>query len=121
MHPPLHHALESHSGGATLYLRGALSVAGAIRALGACRRLPARVRALRVDMRGVELFDPDALDMVALVLREWRTLRRGLVRVELPRERTFVSLAGGPVGLRAARRYAAVNRATQASSERRAD
>jgi len=123
MYPLLHHELESHPGGATLYLRGALSVVGALRAFDACGRLPARVRALRVDMRGVELFDPSALDTVSLLLHDWRTRRGGMTRIHLPRERTFVSLAGGPVGLRVPRRArelrvgAAVGAAAQPRAE----
>jgi hypothetical protein len=99
--------LEAHPGGATLYLSGALSVLGALRAFGNCQALPVDVRSLRVDMRGVALFDPRALDVAASLLREWRLGRAGVTRVELPRERTFVSLGGGPVGLRSPFRYRA--------------
>jgi len=121
MLPPLHHTIESHCGAATLYLRGALSVTGALRALGACERLPSRVRTLRVDMRAVELFDPSTAAAVARALLEWRTRRQGLTGVDLPRERTFVSLAGGPVGLRAGRRRVATTHILPPAADLRRD
>jgi len=99
----LHHVLEAHPGGATLYLTGALSVADAIRAMRACDVLPAGVRALRLEMRGVELFDAVAVAAVVASLREWRRRRGGVTRVDVPRGRTFVSLGEGPVGLCARR------------------
>jgi hypothetical protein len=106
MHSRLHHTLEAHPGGATLYLTGALSLAGARRALRACDALPAGVRTLRLEMRRVELFDPAAVAAVTLTLREWRVRRGGATSMDVPRGRTFVSLGGGPVGLRAAPRQA---------------
>jgi ABC-type transporter Mla MlaB component len=95
--------LESHPQGATLYVRGALSVCAALRALDRCAELPPRVRALRVDLRGVRFFDPSALDAVAHLLGRWRAERTGVTRVKLPRERTFVSPPSETVGLSAAR------------------
>lgn len=107
MDSQLDFSIEAHPTGATLYLSGALSVAGALRALGACQSLPPRHKRLGVDMCAVELFDPAALEAMSLVLREWRARRRGTTCVKLPRERTFVSLGKGPVGLRSPRQRAA--------------
>jgi hypothetical protein len=98
--------LESHPRAATLYVRGALSARALLEAFERCAELPPHVRALRVDLRGVRLFDPRALDALARMLGRWRAERRGMTRVELPRERTFVSLAGDTVGLTAPRRQA---------------
>ena len=85
MEPLLRYDLESHGSGATLYLTGALSVAGSRLALEAVQGLPHRVRALRIDMRGIRLFDPDALHLLAGQLRDWRRSRSGITRVKLPR------------------------------------
>ena len=85
MEPLLRYDIESHESGATLYLTGALSVAGSRLALGAVRALPHHVRALRIDMRGIRLFDPEALHLLASHLREWRIARSGITRVKMPR------------------------------------
>lgn len=85
MEPLLRYDLESHGSGATLYLTGALSIAGARTALAAVHELPHRVRALRIDMRGIRLFDPAALHLLAAQLRDWRGSRSGITRVKLPR------------------------------------
>ena len=87
MEPLLRYDLESHGSGATLYLTGALSIAGSRRAFTTIQSLPRGVRALRIDMRGVRLFDPAALHLLAAELREWREERSGITRVKLPRER----------------------------------
>ena len=84
MEPLLRYDIESHGSGATLYLTGALSVAGSRLALGAVQGLPHHVRALRIDMRGIRLFDPEALHLLASQLREWRVVRSGITRVKLP-------------------------------------
>ena len=85
MEPLLRYDLESHASGATLYLTGALSVAGARLALAAVQGLPDPVRALRVDLRGIRLFDPAALHLLAAQLRDFRRARGGVTRVKLPR------------------------------------
>ena len=87
MEPLLRYDLESHGFGATLYLTGALSMTGSRRAFAAIKSLPACVRALRIDMRGIRLFDPAALHFLAAELRGWRADRAGITRVKLPRER----------------------------------
>ena len=87
MEPLLRYDIESHGSGVTLYLTGALSVAGSRRALEAVHALPVEVRALRIDMRGIRLFDPVALHLLASELRDWRKERSGITRVKLPRSR----------------------------------
>ncbi|MGI8498591.1 MAG: hypothetical protein ACR2OG_13525 [Gemmatimonadaceae bacterium] len=74
-------SLESHGAAAALYLHGTLSSAGVLSALRRCYALPERVRALRVDLRGVRLFDASALDALALSLAAWRDARQGLTWV----------------------------------------
>ena len=94
-----HYALEMQPRSATLYLRGALSSAGVVRVARACEEMPEAVHLLRVDLCGVRLIDPAALDLLAGLLGAWRVRRAAMLRVELPRERTFVSLEGSTVGL----------------------
>lgn len=81
----LHFRLEAHSRAATLYLSGPLTVAGALRALRLCDRLPPGVTELRVDLRGTTLADPTPVQAVAMLLARWRragSARRS--RIELP-------------------------------------
>jgi ABC-type transporter Mla MlaB component len=85
MTPPfLHSSLEAHHDAATLYVAGTLSVAGAIDVMRRCEALPERVRALRVDLRGVRLLDVCALEALAFTLGRWRESRRGITRLALP-------------------------------------
>ena len=79
--------LEAHTHAATIYLRGALSAAGALRALGACDALPHPVRALVVDLRGVARIDAQGLAALHHLLRRWRHARGGRIRVLPPAPR----------------------------------
>lgn len=83
MYPPLQYTLEAHAGAATLYLHGTLLAQGAVTALRACFSLPAAVRRLRVDLRGVVAADAGASDTLAILLDEWATMRHGPTRVDL--------------------------------------
>lgn len=89
MHPPLQYTLEAHAAAATLYLHGTLLPQGAVSALRACFTLPAAVRRLNVDLRGVHAAHAGASDTLAILLDEWQTSRRGATRVQLaaPRRR----------------------------------
>ena len=81
----LQYTIESHPRGATLYVHGALSNAGAVLALRACHGLPPAVRDVRVDLRRAHTVDRQALDAVMLILTDWRRRRGGRARVDLPR------------------------------------
>jgi ABC-type transporter Mla MlaB component len=85
--PDLHSSLEAHRDAATLYVAGTLSVAGALDVMRRCDALPNRVRALRVDLRGVRLMDVCALEALAFTLRRWRDARCGITRIALPSPR----------------------------------
>ncbi|CAA9350708.1 MAG: hypothetical protein AVDCRST_MAG40-2883 [uncultured Gemmatimonadaceae bacterium] len=82
MYPPLQYTLEAHAGAATLYLHGTLLPHDAVAALRACFSLPAAVRRLRVDLRGVHAA-AGACDTLAILLDEWAAKRRGPARVDL--------------------------------------
>ena len=87
----LRFVLEAHSRSATLYLSGMLSSSGALRAFAACSQLPRTVRSLRVDLRGVRVFDSSAIDAFAFMLRDWRDARAAMTHLELPVERRILS------------------------------
>ena len=102
----LHFALEANSHTATLYLRGVLSAAGAVRAFRACAALPHSVYRLRLDCRRVVADDPRAIDVVTALIGDWRESRFGMTHVALPRERR----------LRDERRYRRWSRAPASSA-----
>jgi hypothetical protein len=79
-----HFAVEAHGGAATLYMSGAPSVADALRALRLCLQLPLGVRALRVDVRGVEFPNHDVLVALTIALYRWSLSRGGSIRMALP-------------------------------------
>lgn len=85
MNTPLEYSLEMHSRSATVYFRGAMSVGGALRALRTCHDLPPGIRTLCVNLQAVRLYDPMAVDAFVALLRDWRTVRSGITRVEMPR------------------------------------
>lgn len=89
----LEFSVEMHARSATLYVRGAMSVGGALRALRACHALPPQIRTLRVDLHGVRLYDPMAVDAFIALLRDWRAARAGLTRVEMPRRQMLYAAA----------------------------
>jgi ABC-type transporter Mla MlaB component len=75
--------VESHRSAATLYATGELTTAGVMDAIARVERLPEHVRALRVDLRGVQRTDSHALRALDIALRAWRAARRGMSRVKL--------------------------------------
>lgn len=77
----LRHALEVSDGSATLYLSGTLSGDDSRTLERVCRGIPARVRTLRLDLRGVTRLEADAMDGVRCVLRYWRESRDGSCRL----------------------------------------
>jgi hypothetical protein len=83
--PPLVVELECHGEAATLYVSGALGPREAMRAVRACERLPERVRTLRADLRNVVVEVEGSLETFALLLGEWRAVRRVHARIDLPR------------------------------------
>ena len=91
MHHPLQYTLEAHPGAATLYLQGTLLPAAVVGAFRACYQLPAGVRRLHVDLRGVVQAPPAARDTLAILTADWERVRRGVARVDLPPARRRAS------------------------------
>jgi ABC-type transporter Mla MlaB component len=81
---PEQFTIEAHAQAATVHLHGDLTVAGALRALDACRTLPMRVQTLIVDLRGVTAIDAQGLATLHHLLRRWRDGRGGTIRVLPP-------------------------------------
>ena len=75
---------ESHRYGATIYVCGLLGDLAALRAEELVRALTRDIFALRVDLRGVDLIDPDAFVRVARSLSRWRDAHGGRVLIEFP-------------------------------------
>jgi hypothetical protein len=93
-------SVEAHASGGTIYIAGFLADLAASRTEELIHGLSGETRVLRVDLRGVDLIDPDAFVRVARSLNRWRDARRGRVTIEFPqrssrrpRERQ-VTLAG---------------------------
>ena len=91
MHRPLQYTLEAHDRAATLYLHGTLLPSAVVGAFRACYQLPASVRRLRVELRGVDHAHREAGETLRLLARDWELARRGVARLEPPDERRRAS------------------------------
>ena len=78
-------SIESHARAASAYLSGPLTLGLTARAITAFCGLPERVRALRVDLRGITVCDADAVRMLESLVGEWCYKRRGVSRIARPR------------------------------------
>ena len=78
--------VESHRSAATLYASGDLTAEAVLRAIAQVQQLPDHVRALRVDLRAVRSANERAFRALEIALRDWRAARRGMSRVQLPRD-----------------------------------
>ena len=86
---PLTFDLEAHRRGATLYLRGTMSLGATQLVLRLFGRIPHRIRLLRVDLRGVEVFEESAVEALLDALARWRIERHGMTHLDLPARRAF--------------------------------
>ena len=77
-------SMEAHRYGATLYVAGFLATLAASRAEELVGGLSQETSIVRVDLRAVDLIDPDSFVRVARVLNAWRDRRRGRVTIEFP-------------------------------------
>src|SRR4051812_27126867 len=77
-------SIEAHRFGGTIYIAGFLADLAAKRAEELIHGLSTETRVLRVDLRAVDLIDPNACVRVARVLNKWRDLRSGRVTIEFP-------------------------------------
>ena len=92
--------MESHARSATAYVSGPLTSAIAARAIYACNTLPAAVRAVRVDLRGISVWDIDALMMLEVLLLEWGVSRAGVTRIAYPPARARDAFVAVPYTIR---------------------
>jgi hypothetical protein len=77
-------SFEAHHCGATIYITGLLGDHAALRTEELVRALTTEIRSLRVDLRAVDLIDPDSFVLIARTLGRWRDARRGRVSLEFP-------------------------------------
>lgn len=89
-------SVEAHKFGGTIYIAGFLAELAAARAEELIHGLSNETRVLRVDLRAVDLIDPDAFVRVARVLNRWRDLRSGRVTIEFP-QRSLRRRGAGPL------------------------
>lgn len=82
--------------GATVFVHGAVSIAGVWEVLHACENLPAYIRWLRIDLAGVRLVQQGVVETVVTSLRHWRETRSGMTRVDLPANGLANVIIGGP-------------------------
>jgi len=82
-----HVAIEAHDTGANIYLAGDLAALAAERIERAIEFLPEDTRVIRLDLRAVELIDPDAFVTIVRALNCWRDSTRGQLHIKFP-ERT---------------------------------
>lgn len=78
-------SMEAHRHGATLYVAGFLATCAAARAEELMAVVPADAAIVRVDLRAVDLIDPDSFVRVARALNGWRDRTHGRVTIEFPR------------------------------------
>jgi len=93
-------AVETHLSAATVYLSGPFSLAVAARTIAACCRLPRRVRAVRVDLHAVTVWDADAVNMLESLLVEWARERRGTQCMTRPSSRPRDAFVAIPCTIR---------------------
>lgn len=94
-------SFEAHPSGATIYVTGLLGEHAALRTEELVRALTEEVTSLRVDLRAVDLIDPESFVLVARTLGRWRDARRGRVALEFParsrdRRRSHLRLVDQP-------------------------
>lgn len=77
-------SFEAHQCGATIYIMGLLGDQAALRTEELVRALTTGIQSLRVDLRAVDLIDPDSFVVIARTLGRWRDARRGRVSLEFP-------------------------------------
>jgi hypothetical protein len=93
-------SIEAHANAASAYLSGPLSLGLTARAITAFCSLPARVRALRVDLRGITVCDVDAMLMLESLIVEWCHERSGVSRITRPRIRARDAFVAYPCTIR---------------------
>ncbi|HEY4218799.1 MAG TPA: hypothetical protein VGM67_16775 [Gemmatimonadaceae bacterium] len=80
--------LEATTTSATIYLVGMLTNDAALRTELLVESLDDTTHTVRLDLRGVEIIDPNAFVLVARALNRWRDCRRGRVSIQFPERST---------------------------------
>jgi ABC-type transporter Mla MlaB component len=75
---------EAHRTCATIYIAGVLADMAAARAEEIVRALPLGTQVVRLDLRAVDLIDPDSFARIAGALNRWRDARRTRITIEFP-------------------------------------
>lgn len=75
---------EAHQHSATIYVMGLLANLAAAKAETMINDISIGTSIVRVDLRGVQMIDPNAFVRIARSLSRWRDLRRGRVTIEFP-------------------------------------
>lgn len=78
-------SMEAHRHAATLYVAGFLATFAASRAEELMTTLSKETSVVRVDLRAVDLIDPDSFVRVARALNGWRDRSHGRVLIEFPK------------------------------------
>jgi hypothetical protein len=76
--------VEAHARCATIYVAGILADKAATRTEDVLRSLADDTSVVRVDLRAVDIVDPEAFVRIARALNDWRDSRRGKVTIEFP-------------------------------------
>ena len=76
--------VEAHARCATLYVAGFLTDLAASRTEEIMGSIPSDTEVVRVDLRAVDLIDPESFVRVVRALNQWRDRRRGRVTIEFP-------------------------------------
>lgn len=96
-------SLEAHRHSATIYVAGFLAELAASRTEEIVRGLSLETGIVRMDLRAVDLIDPDSFVRVARALNRWRDAYRGRVTIEFPErslrraDRRHLQLVGQPI------------------------
>jgi ABC-type transporter Mla MlaB component len=81
----------------TIYLSGPLGSTDIPRLCHACDELPAEVRTLRLDLRGVTQLDVDTMSSVRALMRHWRSARQGACMLSFSTEHLVVTYSEGEI------------------------
>lgn len=79
-----HFVLEGHQRSATLYLNGAISVAGLLEAMRRCDALPPSIWLLRVELSTNQPLDAGTQTVLTHALHRWRDTRSGMTHITVP-------------------------------------
>jgi hypothetical protein len=94
--------VEAHARCATIYIAGILADQAAIRTEEVIRTLKDDTNVVRIDLRAVNLIDPESFVRIARTLNDWRDAHGANVTIEFPKrsqrsERRHLRLVDQPI------------------------